>query len=194
MRSFVKYFLRGTFVVAPLGLTLYVLYTAVHAVDGLLPLGVPGLGLIVVVLLVALVGYLTSGVIGASAVGLLERVVAKVPLVRLLYRSVQDMVKALAGDRGSFDRPVALTIPGFGRLLGFVTASGLQGLGEHEHVAVYLPQSYNFAGNLVIVPASRVEPLSIPSSELLSFVISGGVSTGVFRPSGGSKGQTARGA
>ena len=43
-------------------------------------------------------------------------------------------------------------------------------------MAVYIPQSYNFAGNLIIIPKERVTPLDVPSGEVMTFLVSGGVS------------------
>ena len=48
-------------------------------------------------------------------------------------------------------------------------------MGMHEHVAVYLPQSYNFAGSLLIFPTSAVEPLDAESADVMAFIVSGGV-------------------
>jgi uncharacterized membrane protein len=61
-------------------------------------------------------------------------------------------------------------------VFGFVTRQGLGALGFPTHVAVYLPQSYNFAGQLIIVPSDQVEPIDVPSGELMTFIVSGGVS------------------
>jgi len=59
--------------------------------------------------------------------------------------------------------------------VGFLTKESLDGLGIAGHVAVYLPQSYNFAGQLLVVPADRITPLDAPSAEVMAFVVSGGV-------------------
>ena len=71
--------------------------------------------------------------------------------------------------------PLALT-PGGVRILGFVTRDALHALGMPEHVAVYFPQSYNFAGQLLVVPRDHVEILDVPSSEVMTFIVSGGIS------------------
>jgi uncharacterized membrane protein len=60
-------------------------------------------------------------------------------------------------------------------ILGFITREAVALEGLEDHVAVYLPQAYNFAGNLVFVRRSRVRPLDVKSSELMSFIISGGI-------------------
>src|SRR5262249_50667071 len=62
------------------------------------------------------------------------------------------------------------------RMLGFVTREHLEALGMKGEVAVYFPQSYNFAGYLAVVPRDQVEPLDVSTTDLMTFVVSGGVS------------------
>ena len=50
--------------------------------------------------------------------------------------------------------------------------------GRQVHVAVYFPQSYNFAGNLLVFPKDQVQALDAESSEVMAFIVSGGVSGG----------------
>jgi uncharacterized membrane protein len=57
-----------------------------------------------------------------------------------------------------------------------VTKESLEFLGLLDHVAVYLPQSYNFAGNLLVFPSDQVSPLNAKGSEVMTFVLSGGIS------------------
>ena len=51
-------------------------------------------------------------------------------------------------------------------------------IGLLDHVAVYFPQSYNFAGNLLVFPKDQVRPLEAESSDIMAFIVSGGVSGG----------------
>ena len=60
--------------------------------------------------------------------------------------------------------------------MGFITRDGLEFLSLSDHVAVYFPQSYNFAGSVLIFPSDWVTPVDIDSSEAMAFVVSGGVS------------------
>ncbi len=177
-RALFRYFVRGCLVAAPLGLTIYIVYVTLKTIDSWLPVPVPGLGLVITLTLLVTIGFLTSNVVGRSAVDLAERLLRRVPLVKLLYSSVKDLVGAFMGDKRSFDRPVAVRLSAESplRLLGFVTRDALGALGLPGHVAVYFPQSYNFAGYLVIAPRELVEALEIPSSELMTFIVSGGVS------------------
>jgi len=64
------------------------------------------------------------------------------------------------------------------RMVGFVTQESLDRLGLPGYSSVYFPQSYNFAGNLVVFPSSHVPPLDAPSADVMAFIVSGGV-TGV---------------
>lgn len=178
LKRLVGYFVRGCLVSAPLGLTLYILYTILHAIDRWLPIGIPGVGLLLTLCLVTLIGMLTSNVIGRSAVEATDRALKRLPLVKLIYTSIKDLINAFVGDKKSFNRPVAVTLnPSNGlKTLGFVTRDGLHALDMPLHVAVYFPQSYNFAGYLAIVPREQVEALDVNSAELMTFIISGGVS------------------
>lgn len=179
MKRLLGYFLRGLVVLAPLAVTVYVCALVFRTIDGWLGLPYPGAGFLATVVLVTLVGFLASSLLTASLARLLavvERALTRLPFVRLLYTSTKDLLNAFVGERRRFDRPVALTLAGEVRALGFVTSGDLARLGLAGMVAVYLPQSYNFAGNLVVVPASHVTPLAADSADVMAFVVSGGVS------------------
>jgi len=96
----------------------------------------------------------------------------------MIYTSVRDLVGAFVGEKKAFDRPVSVELmPGSGiSVAGFITSPDLSMLGLSDTVAVYLPQSYNFAGNLILVPSGRVTPLKADSGKLMAFIVSGGVS------------------
>ena len=182
MKRLLGYFLRGLVLLAPLAITLYVCVLVFTTIDGWLRLPVPGVGFVVTVALITLVGFLASTLLTRTLAGLLgvvERALTRLPFVRLLYTSTKDLLNAFVGERRRFDRPVVLAVGTGGvKTLGFVTDDDLGRLGLAGHVAVYLPQSYNFAGNLVLFPADQVTALAAESSEVMAFIISGGV-TGV---------------
>jgi uncharacterized membrane protein len=178
MRTFVGYFIRGALVLVPIAATLYIIWLILKTMDEILPIGIPGVGLLLTVLLITFVGFLTSNVLGKTALDAMERAFARLPLVKLLYSSIKDLIGAFVGEKKRFDRPVAVSLaPGNNlRVLGFVTRESLHVLGLHDQVAVYLPQSYNFAGNLLVVAREQVEVLQAPSAELMTFIVSGGIS------------------
>jgi uncharacterized membrane protein len=178
MRKLPGYFVRGALVLVPLAATVYIVFLIFMTIDHVLPVGVPGLGFVLTVALITLVGFLTTNVMGKTVLDATERFFTRLPLVKLLYTSVKDLINAFVGDKKKFDRPVAVTlVPNTSiKALGFVTRHSLGALGMVDHVAVYLPQSYNFAGNLVCVPREFVEPLDLSSGELMTFIVSGGIS------------------
>jgi len=178
MRTIVRYFLRGCLVLAPLAATLYVVYLVFTTVDHVMPVGIPGIGFVLTLGLITLVGFLASSVAGKAAFDWTERLLSHVPLIKLVYSSIKDLVSAFVGDKKRFDKPVMVSLlPGqTARALGFVTRESLPFVGVSGHVAVYFPQSYNFAGNLVIVPSENVEALDVPSADLMTFIVSGGIS------------------
>jgi len=176
MRVLLRYFAQGVLIAVPIAVTLYVVYSLVRAVDGLLRLPIPGLGLVVTLALLTLLGFVANSVIGTKLVTLAEGVLRRVPLVKILFAAIKDLVGAFVGDRKGFDHPVVVQLPGGqGRVFGFATRESVPFAGLGDHVAVYFPQSYNFAGNLVAVPRDSVMALDVPSAELMSFVISGGI-------------------
>ncbi len=176
-KRLVRYFIRGCLVLVPLGITGYIVYRTLLFVDQLLPVGIPGVGILLTLLIVTLVGLLTSNVVGKSVFQFTDRLLSGMPLVKLIYTSIKDLIRAFVGDHKSFDQPAAVALyPGGPRMLGFVTRDGLHALGLPDHVAVYFPQSYNFAGQLLVVSKEQVELLDVPSSEVMTFVVSGGIS------------------
>jgi len=178
MRRLVNYFLRGLVVTAPVALTLYVCWAVFRHVDQWLGLPIPGAGFALTLLLITLVGFLASNLLTRGAVTVVERLLERLPFVRLLYTSTKDLLNAFVGEQRRFDKPVLVSVaPGAEvHVIGFVTAESVAFLGLTGYVAVYIPQSYNFAGNLLVVPAARVRPVGVESADVLAFIVSGGVS------------------
>lgn len=173
----IRYFVRGCLVTVPLVLTGWIIYITLRFVDNLLPIGIPGVGFVLTLSLVTLIGLFTSNVLGKRVFQLTDRALSGMPLVKLLYTSIKDLIRAFVGDHKSFDQPAAVALtPGGARILGFVTRDGLHALGMPDFVAVYFPQSYNFAGQLAVVPRTQVELLDAASSEVMTFIVSGGIS------------------
>jgi len=180
MKSILNYFLRGLLIFVPIAVTVFALLWAFTGLDkifrGLLRISIPGLGILVTIAVIFLIGFLASNFVGRKLFGLVEKVFTKVPLVKLLYGSIKDLVEAFAGEEKKFDKPVMASLgQGGAKVMGFVTRETLTNLGLTDYVAVYLPQSYNFAGNVLLFPKDAVQPLDINGSEAMTFIVSGGV-------------------
>lgn len=177
MSRFLNYFLRGLIVVAPLALTVYVCVVIFTTIDSWLRLPIPGVGFVAMVVLITLVGFLASNLVARGLIGTLDQVLDRLPFVRLLYSSAKDMLNAFVGEKRRFDKPVlvSLTADGAVKVLAFMTSDSLTSLGIADHVSVYMPQSYGFAGHIIVVPADRVRRINADAAQVMAFIISGGV-------------------
>jgi len=184
MKKLVDYFIKGLLVFVPIALTVFLLVWAFTSLDAgfraLFNIDAHGMGLLLTVVLIVVIGFIASNFLGKRLFALIEKVFTGLPLIKLLYSAVKDMIEAFAGEKKSFDKPVIATIApgGAAKVVGFVTQESLENLGLSDHVAVYVPQSYNFAGNVLLFPKEAVKPLSIESSQAMAFIVSGGVSKG----------------
>ena len=177
MKQLFNYFVRGLLLLAPLAITVFVCWKTFTTIDGWLGLPVRGAGFLVTIVLITIFGFLAGGYLTRRFVSLLEHLMQRVPLVRLLYSSTKDLLNAFVGDKRRFDKPVLVELmPGSNaQAFGFVTQESLEQVGLPGHVAVYFPQSYNFAGSLVVFPSSQVRRLEAESSAVMAFIVSGGV-------------------
>ena len=181
MNELAKNFLQGLLLLVPVVVTIYVVYFVISAIDGWLNIPIPGVGFLVTVGMIILVGRLASNVVVKGTLKSLDGLFTKTPFIKLLYTSIKDLIEAFMGEKKRFDQPVvvALASNGHAEAIGFVTRRSLEFLGLHDYVAVYFPQSYNFAGNLLVFPRSHVRPLQVDSAEVMAFLVSGGVSGGL---------------
>jgi len=197
MRRLFQYFLQGLIILAPIAITVFAVASLFSWVDGILPnlvhrlfpglLGVnengelkhvPGLGFIVVIILVLLVGYISSSFVVSKLVDLFDSVLERTPGIKFIYSTVKDFFEAFAGNKRKFDKSVLVCVDALDIWrIGFITQEELTQFDLQEYVAVYVPQSYGFAGNLFFVKKERVRILNdVSSSEAMKFAISGGVS------------------
>jgi uncharacterized membrane protein len=179
MKRLSQYFLQGLLFLVPLVVTIFVIYWVFVKIDRILNLPVPGLGFIVTIGFVTLVGFGASNFLTRNIVHLVDKIFARLPLVKMIYTAIKDLVNAFVGDKKSFNRPVQVVIDRESnlRVIGFATRDSLDSIGIQDSVAVYLPQSYNFAGNLIIVDREQIIPLLADPGEIMKLIVSGGVSS-----------------
>jgi uncharacterized membrane protein len=173
-----NYFLQGLLLVAPLAITLFVIYKLLDFIDSLLPLNIPGLGLIIIFGSISFIGFAGAILIKRPISFVFHGVIERIPLVKILYTSIADLLSAFVGQKKKFTEPVMVIMNRESniRKLGFITEKDLKSMGiGSEFVAVYLPHSYNFSGNMFIVPAENVIPVNANPAEFMKFIVSGGV-------------------
>jgi len=177
-RRFTSYFLKGLVLIVPIGITFYVVYKVFTFLDGLIPYEVPGVSIVVIVFGTALLGLIGTALIQTPLQSLFNRAIERIPLIKIIYTSVRDMLSAFVGNEKRFNKPVMIQVSREAEIfkLGFVTQKDLSYLGIKEgKSAVYLPHSFNFSGNLFIVDNDLITPIDAPSDEIMKFIVSGGI-------------------
>lgn len=183
MKRFAGYLLQGTILIAPFAITSYIIYSFITFVDSIInPVVVkltgvefPGLGIVFGVLLIAFFGFLGSTLLFQPLFGAFENFLNRMPFVKIVYSSLKDLFSAFVSDQRKFNKPVMVNLGSFSRM-GFLTETDLNHFTDNKDmVAVYLPHSYNFSGNLVLVNVEAVTLLDVPASDVMKFVVSGGV-------------------
>lgn len=180
-RRLINYFLAGLLISLPIWGTAYVIKTAFTFVDGIIDtqyffgFTIPGLGVLIVLSLITFVGFIGQGLISKQLIDFFDHALEKTPGVKVIYSMIKDFIEAFVGDKKKFTEGVAVEMTNGIYKLGFVTNKNLSSIQMEGLVAVYFPHSYNFSGNLFLVPQERIKPLKGNSSELMKFIVSGGV-------------------
>jgi uncharacterized membrane protein len=177
-KRILRYFFSGTLFIVPLVATVYFIYVAFRKLDDLLALPYPGLGFAIIFFVITAFGYLTTNFAFQTFANWFDRGVNKIPLVKLIYASIKDLLNAFVGEKKKFNRPVLVEINKENKLfqIGFITQSDLSELGLKDMVSVYLPHSYAFSGLHYIVSKERITPLNVPGTIAMKYIVSGGVS------------------
>ena len=177
---FVTYFLRGIIVVVPL---VAVYLTGAYIWELIKDYEIFGSVFITISIVIAgllLVGFATKFLIFRPLFHSFEKLITRTPLVKFVYTSIKDLIKAFVGDQRRFSQPVLVNLIEETKLerFGFLTTQEMAKLGEgfSGKVTVYIPMSYSFSGNLYVIPAHLVTPLPhVDPAELMKFILAGGV-------------------
>ncbi len=191
------YFFAGVLVTAPISITIYLAYLLINFVDDrvgklipapyhpetYLPFGLPGLGLILVILGLILVGAFTAGYLGRILVQFSESLLARMPVVRTVYGAIKQILETvLAQQSQAFREAVLIEYPRRGLwAVAFITGrteGEVQNLTEEECINIFLPTTPNpTSGFLLFVPRKDVIRLNMTVEEAIKMVISGGIVT-----------------
>lgn len=197
LKKIFRFFMQGLLILAPIAITAWAIVAAFNFVDDLLPnlinkifpswikedangnvKKIPGLGFIVVITFVVFVGWISSNFLMGSFINFFDQWMARTPVIKFLYTSTKDFFEAFAGDKRKFNKAVLANV--FADdvwIVGFLTDEemGKFEMGA-EHVAVYVPQAYNFAGQLYVLPKDKVRMIEkITSGEAMKYAVTGGV-------------------
>jgi uncharacterized membrane protein len=195
LKKLFQYFLQGLIILAPIIITIYAVTALFNFIDNILPaalgkilphwvvdeqgnaLKIPGIGFVILILTVVFVGYISSSFLVGRLVDLFDTVLERTPGIKLIYSTVKDFFEAFAGNKRKFDKAVLVSVQDREVWqIGFVTQDQLSHFELDDHVAVYIPKSYAFTGELYFLKRDRVKVLrGISSADAMKLAISGGV-------------------
>jgi len=196
-----NYFLAGIVITAPIGITLYVSYIIINFVDErvrkLLPseinpniflfFDLPGLGLLIVLVLLTVIGFVAAGLLGRILVRIGERIISKVPVVRSIYGALKQIFQTvLASSSESFREVVLVEYPRKGLwAIAFITGKTQGEVKQklnNDLVNIFLPTTPNpTSGFLLFVKKSDLIILDMTIEEGIKMVISGGIVTPLIK-------------
>jgi uncharacterized membrane protein len=194
-KKIINYFLQGLLIIAPVAVTIYSIYWIVSTVDSWLPIFREpvkdadgnitrykvknyGAGFAIIIVSIIVIGYLSSFFIRSRLFNLFDSWLEKTPGIKYIYSSVRDFFGAVAGEKKKFNQPVLANV--FAEnvwIIGFVTDEELHkfDMGA-EMVAIYVPQAYNWAGQLYMLPRDKVRKIDrISSGDSMKYAVTGGV-------------------
>ncbi|OCA90830.1 hypothetical protein A8F94_02855 [Bacillus sp. FJAT-27225] len=187
MKSLAKNFINGIIVIVPIIIVVWVIYKTFLFLDGLLgnllrpymaESYIPGIGLLLTVALITFLGFLSTRFVTGKLIGLIDRLLEKIPLVKTIYSVIKDTVNSFLGEKKSFSKVALITIPGTEmKSLGFITSEELESLHEplKEYIAVYVQQTFQVAGFTFLIPKDQVEILDVKPEDAMKFILSGGM-------------------
>jgi len=188
LKSLRNYLITGLIILLPLIITVYIVTSIFNAVDGVLrPLvelvigrSIYGLGFLLTIGFILGVGAIGTNVLGKRLIDYGERILTKIPLVRNIYLTVQQLIDALfLKNKTAFRKVVLIEYPRKGLYqVGFLTSEGLgevQSNTDEEVINIFVPTTPNpTSGMLVLVPKEDVTYLDMNVEEGLKLIISGG--------------------
>ncbi|NLY89821.1 MAG: DUF502 domain-containing protein [Firmicutes bacterium] len=192
LRRLRNLFFAGLLLFVPIIVTINLVWLGFQWLDGFLAelvktvIGrhIPGLGLLVMVLLIILTGFVATNLLGKRLVAFFERMIRRVPLVGGIYGTIKQITEALtAKEKGVFRSVVLVEYPRQGIYsAGFLVGDPPEELNkdnEKRFVAVFIPTVPNpTSGYLLNYPVDEVRPLDMTVEEALRYFIS----VGMIRP------------
>ena len=193
-----NYFLTGLIICAPIAITAWLVRSFIEWADGWVkpylpnfynpdtysPVGIPGFGLLVAIVVITLVGFLTANLVGRSIVNFGESLVNRTPLVRTIYKSTKQIFQTVLQEQSSSFKKAGLIeypSPGLWALVFIATdvkgeiAAKFDDRGM-DMVTVFLPPTpIPTAGFLLFVPRDKIIPLDMSAEDAAKLLISGGL-------------------
>ena len=182
MNNIKNHFLKGLLYIVPVVVTFWVLVEVYRLLNGIIGRFLPGnwqyLGILVLIVIITLFGYVGSVIITSPINSFFQRLLKRAPLLQTIYSSVKDLTGTFVGKKKGFNTPVLIKLYENSTIerIGFITNDDLSSLGiKNGKILVYLPHSYAFSGQLFVVDRSYITPIDKSSAEIMKLIVSGGV-------------------
>lgn len=181
-------FIAGLLILLPAVVTAWVLWKVFTSVDSIIApiqvrypiIDIPGIGFLVVLLIVLLTGIFAGNFIGRRVIQRGELFLFKLPLIRRIYAAVKELAEVFLSDRTTVFREVVIVRYPHrdAYVIGFVTAKGTDRLNTiigRDLVHVFVPTTPNpTSGFLLLLPVDDVIRVAVSVEDALKMVISGG--------------------
>ncbi len=175
----------GLVTVAPILATVWILTVLFNFFDGfaaplldsLLPIHIPGLGVIIALIFMYLLGILVTNFLGKKIVSIGEAILRKIPLANTIYGTAKQITQSVSGaSNKAFKKAVLINYPRSGLwTIAFVTGDSIDNNGE-SYYHLFVPTTPNpTSGVMVIIPQSDVIDSNLSVEEALKTIISGGM-------------------
>ena len=177
-RRFSGHFLKGLLLISPLGLTLFIVIKSINYIGELFPSDYSILSILLVIAATAFLGWIATYFIQIPVLQFFDRLLERIPLIKFIYTSIRDLMSAFIGKEKRFSKPVLIKHSLGDNIykIGFITQNDVSNIGLREgYSAVYMPHSYNFSGELVLVKNDMLHPVDSAPEEVMKFIVSGGV-------------------
>ena len=181
LRTALGYFLQGLLVIIPIAATVGILIWLYRGIQSWLDLGhvswgAFGVYLLIGIAVIGIVGVFTKGVIAQQVMEFFEGIIDKAPGLNLIFGTTKDLTHAFVGEKKKFNKPVTVEVALGIYRMGFMTQTSMESIDMPEYVSVYLPYSYAFSGEMIIVHRDKIKRLDLEGSDVTKFVLSGGAS------------------
>ena len=186
--------LTGLVILVPVTLTIYILKQIFDFMDGMFSpvvdralqpyfpgAHVPGLGFLLTLLVVLLLGWLSTNVVGRRLIHAAEGLIGRIPIAKSIYSATKGVLEAISFDQSeAFKRVVLIEYPKEDVFaVGFVTRwAKWPSLDDRtaDILLVFVPTTPNpTSGFLLLVPRDKAVDLPVSVEDGIRMVISGGI-------------------
>lgn len=188
-KKLLQYFLQGLLILAPIAITAYAIFWVVTSIDSLLPIFTYkdlqgnvrvqnyGIGFLIIILALVVIGYFSSFFITGRVVSFVDKLLERTPGIKYIYSTTRDFFEAFAGDKKKFTKNVLANVDDNDVWrFGFITRDDMEEFDLKDYVTVYIPMAYSVAGNVYVIPKTRVRPITnISAAQTMKFAVSGGI-------------------